>query len=422
MIKNFKVENCLSIRDEQELDFVATSDDTYEDFTVVKKGNTRLSKIGLIYGANASGKSNMLFALTWLYSFIGFASEEGKNMFAPFLLDGESRDKPSKMNLSFYIDDTLYDYSLVIQENIVRTEKLVRYPLGRSSLVFERKWNPATNSSEINFGATLKLTAKQKYTLTGLTLPNTSVLNVYINNNIDSNEVFDEVKEYFRRDILPPLTRNSDAEKFSNGIIKNLPQLKNFIIKVLEQADFNISDIIIKEEKTEIPQEVWEELQRLSNLFEETPQRTFTEDQLYFEHSSLLNKQLLPKGVESVGTNRMYGMATYLFFLINMKAVMLSDEIESSLHYDLLNYFLGLFLMNSGESQIIATTHSLLLLDEPFVRRDSIHICRKDSTGATEVIRASEFGLRKGVSILKAYREGKLGGIPNLGGLLLEKS
>ena len=120
-----------------------------------------------------------------------------------------------------------------------------------------------------------------------------------------------------------------------------------------------------------------------------------------------------------MGTNRMYGMATYLFLLTNLKSVMLADEIESSLHYDLLRYFISLFLLNTKESQIICTTHSLLLLDEPFVRRDSIHICRKDSAGATEVVRASEFGLRKGVSILNAYREGKLGGVPNLGGLVL---
>ena len=98
---------------------------------------------------------------------------------------------------------------------------------------------------------------------------------------------------------------------------------------------------------------------------------------------------------------------------------MLSDEIEASLHYDLVRYYIMLFLFNSDDSQMICTTHSLLLLDEPFVRRDCINICRKDKAGATEVVRACEFGLRKDVSILTAYREGKLGGVPNLGGMTL---
>ncbi|MDE6270437.1 MAG: ATP-binding protein [Muribaculaceae bacterium] len=421
MIKNFKVENCLSIRDEQELDFVATGDNTYEDFTVVKKNNTRLSKIGLIYGANASGKSNVVFALNWLVKFIR-GSKDSIVMYAPFLLDEESRNKPSKMFLSFYIDDTLYEYSLVIQENVVKSEKLVRYPLGRSSLVFDRKWNEDTNSSEITFGASLKLSTQQNYSLTAVTLSDISVIAAYSNNNIPKIEVFEDVKKYFRRQILPFLSRKDDVENFSNSVIKAQPQVKDFILKFLSQADFNISDIIIKEEKTEIPDDVWEEIQKLSNIFEGTPERTYTEDQLFFQHSTLVHTQVLPEGVESVGTNRMYGLAAYLFFLTKWGTVMMADEIESSLHYDLLRYFVQLFLLNSPESQMICSTHSLLLLDEPFIRRDSIHICTKDNMGATEVVRASEFGLRKGVSILKAYREGKLGGIPRLGGLMLDKA
>lgn len=209
-------------------------------------------------------------------------------------------------------------------------------------------------------------------------------------------------------------------QSFSNSIIKQNPRAKDFIVNVLSQADFNISDVIIKEEKAEIPEEIWNEVQKLSDLFDHAPERTYTEDQLFFRHSSALYSQVLSENVESLGTNRMYGLATYLLFLTKFNTAMIADEIESSLHYDLLSYFIRLFLMNSGESQIICSTHSLLLLDEPFVRRDSIHICSKDSTGATDVVRASEFGLRKNVSILKAYREGKLGGTPRLGGLILD--
>lgn len=419
MIQIFKVRNCLSIRDEQTLNFVATGDDTCEDFAVVKKNNVRLLKLGLIYGANASGKSNIIFALGWLIRFMGGIYKEPQAMHAPFLLDEDSRNRPTAMELVFYIGDIRYEYALEMADNIVLSEKLTRYPLGRPAVIFQRLWNDDTRSSEITFGSTLKLTAKQKYTLTGITKPNASVIATYILNNVDRNEVFDEVKIYLRRQILPMFARSSELELFANKLIKGIPQVKDFIIKILSQADFNISDVLIEEEKTEIPEEVWKELQHLSDYLEDTPQRIYTEDRLSFEHTALKHSERLPFGVESTGTGRMYGLAAYLFLLLKSQSVMLSDEIESSLHFDLLRYFVALFLMNSDESQMICSTHSLLLLDESFVRRDNIHICRKDSMGATEVVRASEFGLRKNTSILNAYREGKLGGIPRVGGLML---
>lgn len=421
MIQKFSVKNCLSIRDEQVLDFVATNDDTADDMMVVTKNDTRLLKVGLIYGANASGKSNMLLALGWLIRFMGgrFDSKRKEVMQAPFLLNEENRLQPSEFELIFYIGDVRYDYSLVIKENTVLKEELSRYPFGRPAVVFSRTWNEHTQSSEITFGSTLKLTAKQKTTLTGVTVPNVSVIAAYINNNIEQNEVFAELEHYLRRRILPVAMANSNIEKFGNGLMKISPGVKDFVIKVLSQADFNISDLVIKEEKTELPEEVWNELQNLAGYMENPPERTFTEDMLFYEHTALNFKQQLPKELESAGTNRMYGLAAILYLLLKFRAVMLSDEIESSLHYDLLRYYIYLFLMNSEDSQLIGTTHSLLLLDEPFVRRDCIHICQKDSAGATEVVRASEFGLRKDVSILTAYREGKLGGTPNLGSVML---
>ena len=70
MILQFKAKNILSIRDEQTLDFTASADNTYEEYAVVKIKNVRISKLGVIYGPNASGKSNILKALFWLFKFM----------------------------------------------------------------------------------------------------------------------------------------------------------------------------------------------------------------------------------------------------------------------------------------------------------------------------------------------------------------
>ena len=156
MIQIFKVRNCLSIRDEQTLNFVATGDDTCEDFAVVKKNNVRLLKLGLIYGANASGKSNLIFALGWLIRFMGGIYKEPQAMHAPFLLDEDSRNRPTAMELVFYIGDIRYEYALEMADNIVLSEKLTRYPLGRPAVIFQRSWNDDTRSSEITFGTEVR--------------------------------------------------------------------------------------------------------------------------------------------------------------------------------------------------------------------------------------------------------------------------
>ena len=112
MIVQFKVSNFLSIREEQVLDFTATSDKTYEERAVVKFGNTRVSKLGVIYGPNASGKTNVLIALSFLMHFFmvrgGFNAENDIKV-TPFLMDADSRKKPSTFSLKFYVGEVLYE-------------------------------------------------------------------------------------------------------------------------------------------------------------------------------------------------------------------------------------------------------------------------------------------------------------------------
>lgn len=422
MIQSFRVKNILSIRDEQVLSFVATSDDTYEDICLVDKGNVRLQKLNLIYGANASGKSNVLIALSWFLRFIIGKIEKEEDSFmmlAPFLLDDKSREESTEMGLVFWVGDVKYEYSMSILKDVVQQEKMVYYPLGRAALIYERKWNPETLSSDVTIGSTLKVLAKQKYILEAQVLPYMTVLGAYKNSNIEKINVFEELYDYFSAQFLPVLGRDSDMVDFANKMVRKSPELKEFITRILGLADFNISDIVLKEEIKEIPEEIWREIQQIPSIASDMPERTVTEDGLYFEHTTPSHKEELSYHNESMGTNRMYVLAVYLFHLILGNRIMLSDEIETSLHYDLLRYFISLFLMNSDSGQLFCSTHSLLLLDEPFVRRDCIQICRKSANGDTEVVRASDFGLRKDVSILNAYREGKLGGMPRLGGLVL---
>ena len=97
------------------------------------------------------------------------------------------------------------------------------------------------------------------------------------------------------------------------------------------------------------------------------------------------------------------------------------DEVETSIHYELLSYFIKLFLANSeGMSQLLVTTHDINLLNEDFIRRDSVWFTDKNKNGATSLKRLSALGLHKTMNPYNAYKQGKLVKLPFLGSIYLE--
>ena len=141
MILEFKIKNFLSFKDEVTFSFEATKDKTLEDYHVVKVAEgVRLLKLGIVYGANASGKTNLLNAFDFLRDFwFNVAdSKEDETGVVPFLLDPEKPLQPSSFKLSFYVGSTKYVYSLEITEKQVLLEKLEYYPGVQPAVVFER--------------------------------------------------------------------------------------------------------------------------------------------------------------------------------------------------------------------------------------------------------------------------------------------
>lgn len=165
MILQFKVKNFLSIREEQTLDFTASADKTYEDYAVVKIKGVRISKLGVVYGPNASGKSNILKALAWFIFYL-VASRSKKpgtgTGLTPFMMDEDSRNRNSSFELIFYIGDVRYEYSVVLNNQKIYKEELYFYPNNRRALFYERTWNEDKSNSSISFGPLLKLSATQK--------------------------------------------------------------------------------------------------------------------------------------------------------------------------------------------------------------------------------------------------------------------
>lgn len=141
-----------------------------------------------------------------------------------------------------------------------------------------------------------------------------------------------------------------------------------------------------------------------------------TNTELTFKHKAGDKVYDLSEEYESNGTMRFLGMAVILNFLLKTNRFVPIDEVETSIHYELLAYFLKVFLANSdGTSQMLLTTHDINLLNEDFIRRDTIWFTDKDELGETKIVRLSSLGLHKNLSPYNAYKQGKLVKLPFLG-------
>ncbi len=144
MIQEFSVQNFLSIRDEQTISFVASKDNSSQEILTCEiKPNLRLLKLVVLYGANASGKTNLLLAIEelWRLLFIPKASKEAAIRYLPFKLDGQSQALPTKFSVVFYINSIRYQYSISYNKELILSEKMEYSPNGIRSLFYERKRN-----------------------------------------------------------------------------------------------------------------------------------------------------------------------------------------------------------------------------------------------------------------------------------------
>lgn len=394
-----------------------------DEYTYEVKDGVRLLKVGIIYGANASGKSNVLEAIDF-FKMLVLRVPKGRNdttRVVPFLLDETSKTKTTKMSMSFYVNQLKYILSFELDKKRIYSETLTVYESIRPTKLYSRSYDPYTDSSVIEFGTNLKMAKKNQDTIAGNTINNCSVLAAFGNCNVGKTKLND-VYDYFAKqvkDVLAPgmllsgyVKRHLDKDKDGN--------LKKFILNFLKASDFNIEDVTLHEEEELITSELEQLIQKAPIAddvkSEMLKKGKITNTELTFTHRTENGLYELSEEYESNGTMRFLGMAIILNFLLKNNQFVPIDEVETSIHYELLSYFIKVFLANSNQtSQMLLTTHDINLLNEEFIRRDTIWFTDKDEQGETNVVRLSALGLHKNLSPYNAYKQGKLVKLPFLG-------
>lgn len=393
MILSFSVENFLSFSARQEFSFEASNDNTSEDSLIKrvkhpKTGSvTRVLRMSSIYGANASGKTNLLYAITDIRAklYQPCASKDEKIIFRPFAM---RRDENTRMGISFFINGVKYDYTIEYNGDVIVYELLEFNPNGVVSQFYERKHNFSTNLPEITFGKNVGLDSRTATIIITNTLENHSVLSTYNKLSVDA-PAFGIVMSYIRSSILAPKTRININDLLKATIQQN--ERKDFLLKAIKEADFNITDIVNRP------------VERGDSKIE-------------FEHDYEKGRFTMPIESESDGTLSFVEKMDLLFGAIRTNQLLLIDELDDSLHHDLLVYFLQTFLSNDSEAQLLFTVHDQLILTEDFMRRDMAWFTEKEKdTASTELFSADDFNLHKNASIFNAYKLGKFGGRPQVG-------
>ena len=424
MIHSLSIRNFRSFKNEVTISFEATKDKNLEAEHVYEVAEgVRLLKFLILYGYNASGKSNLIEAFQFLRDF-WFTTTDDKDEeieVEPFLLDDTSWEKPSEFKLVFYYDKTKYAYYLSVHKNIVLHEKLDFYPGVQPAVIFDRTFKNGV--SVINFGNKIKVGSVAKDEITIRCLPNISVFASYNQVNVNIKEL-NRAVNWMKTNMMPKIEPNTKLQDYTNNLVANSGEVKKHVLEYLQKADFNIASIVTKAiDKTildeflsmiktsEIP---IKEIERLEK------ERTIKILQTDFSHvvvdNGEVNEYPLPIRKQSEGTKRVFGLSGAIYKALAQNAFLAIDEIESKLHPRLIEYVIEQFLRQSEQSQLLVATHYDNLFDEDdLLRKDNFWFTEKNENGATKLYPLSGFkGLSRISSFQKAYKFGKFGAVPNI--------
>lgn len=392
MIQELKIKNFKSFRDEAELSFEPAGEDRYNSVVTMPDG-VKLLRFAIVLGANASGKSNLLEAFEFLRTFwnnLPVTNNDGTDV-QPFLMRKDALSYDTEFEMKFYVDGVRYWYQLTVNPEKVCHEALFVYLSNRPTKVFCRQ--DVEGVSKLNFNpAVTRLSQAEVDVMSMNCLRNMSVLAVLKKVNI-AVPYLDNMRRWIDTHMLPlqsgALSSLSPAAK---KLIADSEDFREYLMQFAKEADFNISDI---------------KIQKMAALFGHTVENeTGSED------------FVLPEACQSRGTKRMVELESLIYTQLKHQAFLCIDEIEASMHPNLMEYILVRFINTSdNRSQLLVSTHYdpiLKDIDDIF-GKDSVWFTEKGNDGNSTLYSLADFkGLNKLSSIHRAYMNGQFGALPNV--------
>lgn len=426
MIQELKIKNFLSFKDEVRFSFEASNDKFADDSQVVTiNDNTRLLRFAVVYGYNASGKSNLLSVFDFLSFFWSVKRKDldSETGVFPFKFDHTSANEPSSFELVFYVQNTKYWYQLELDRHQVYLEKLSYYKTTQPIMLFERTLRNGQSDIQFNPKAE-KISPAAKDMISVNCLKNMSFF--VARNQVNVNlPLIDAAKDWMRNQLMLIISPTMGLTSYAQRKTAENKNLISYLVNFLHEADFNITDInsnvVVKQLTDEAIKFLTEDNRDEDEVsLKETErikkERTIKQIQTIFEHtvenSNGMERYPMDKLFESVGTLRTFGVEVALYEALKNAAVLPIDEFETSLHPTLQEKILFEYLKTPSRSQLIITTHNDGLLDlvDDLIRKDSVWFTEKKKSGVTEIYKLTDFrGVNRLSSIREAYKNKRFG-------------
>lgn len=384
MVLEIRLSNMFSFRDEVTLDLQAAKIQTKKarelEGNLFSVDGEQMLKSVALFGANASGKSNVIKAIRACVNMVRSSHNynvDTRFAISPFKFE-DYANKPSSFYIRFLLNGVEYEYSFSFMHDEIITETLYYYPNGRKSLVFRRDESRGTEKKDIyEFNTVIKRPFD--------VADNTSKKTLYISRASQMDrEIAQKIFLFFCNDIV------LDYQVANIDSLDNLfKERKEQMLEVLRTADSDIIDF------------------KIQNNAITTFHRTNPSVAFDFETE------------ESEGTKTLFRMMVRMIGIIHEGKMLLVDEIDNSLHTQLVEFVIGMF-NHSNHAQLIYTIHNTHLLNTDFQRRDQVYFVNKREDGSSDLYSLFDFkDFRDTLDMEKAYLQGRFDAIPTISNLTI---
>lgn len=415
MLVDFSIENFRSINSQITLSMERIKllrEQSLDKSNIINldKDNVELLKSGTLYGANASGKSNILQAFSYMKHLVSSSAKESQKgdpiPYEPFAFSKESKSNPTVIEVRFFINQKLYRYGFKVTEE----EFFAEWLFENEKYLFLREKEAIDCSKRFEEGNGVeKRTRKNSLFLSVCAQWDGEISGEIIEKFFNKLNVLSNTKTGF-----PGFTAKLLEEKAT----------RKLIIETLQAADVGITDVIaseknLLEELENLPEDVQKMIKsKISNEDENLDDATINE--IIIHHGDALNT--LPLHEESEGTQKLFGMLGPIIDTIQNGEILIVDEFNDRLHPLLARALVKMYHSKVNDSaQLIFATHDTNMLSSEIFRRDQIWFTEKNRDLATDLYSLAEYKLpdggkvRQDASYSKDYLRGRYGAIPYFG-------
>jgi len=417
MLVEFTVNNYKSIKDTMKFSMLTSSKDEGNYFP---KRTYNLLRSSIIYGANASGKSNFLKAMAFMGRFVlnkyKILQSVDTLPYEPFKLCDDTENSSSSFEIVFFINEIKYRYGFEMDNENIYSEWLFADEKGKEAKLFFRdsEKNEYVNPNKFKEGYIFFDKKEEKIKVSDNQL-------FIWKCDQDDGEISKKILQWFNKFNMINGVENKGYINFTMEKMEN-DLFKNEIVKLVKTADIGIEDIDVEEE--EIPSEILEILpdtlkDKLINDGAKSIKLNTVHNK-YDRDGKIIGKTIFELNKEeSIGTRKFFDMSAPILDTLKNGKVLIIDELDASLHPILTQYLIKLFHneeVNINNAQLIFATHDTNLLNRNIFRRDQIWLTEKNKYGATDLYSLAELkNVRKKEDFEAQYIQGKYGAIPYLG-------